>query len=87
MTFGVPLLAIVAILFGAPLTTHTAHTLLLAAHLSLLSGYPLVYVYGMDTEKWRQATALLLPIDEVFGGSLGALVGAWIGAIPIPLDW
>lgn len=27
------------------------------------------------------------PLDEVFGGSLGALVGAWLGAVPIPLDW
>lgn len=32
-------------------------------------------------------TALMVPIDEIYGATLGALVGAWIGAVPIPLDW
>lgn len=27
------------------------------------------------------------PIDEVYGATLGAFVGAWAGAVPIPLDW
>jgi len=27
------------------------------------------------------------PIDEVFGGAVGCFVGAWLGAVPIPLDW
>ena len=27
------------------------------------------------------------PLDEVFGGALGAVLGAWLGAVPIPLDW
>lgn len=31
--------------------------------------------------------SLQLPIDELFGMTLGACVGSWIGAIPIPLDW
>ena len=26
-------------------------------------------------------------MDQVFGASLGTLVGAWAGAVPIPLDW
>lgn len=26
-------------------------------------------------------------MDEVYGQALGALAGAWVGAIPIPLDW
>lgn len=26
-------------------------------------------------------------MDELYGMSLGACVGAWLGAIPIPLDW
>lgn len=26
-------------------------------------------------------------MDEVYGATLGALLGAWIGAVPIPLDW
>ena len=31
--------------------------------------------------------SLQLPVDELLGMSLGACTGAWIGAIPIPLDW
>lgn len=34
-----------------------------------------------------EVAALASPIDEVFGASLGTLVGAWAGAVPIPLDW
>ena len=30
---------------------------------------------------------MLLPIDDVYGAALGTLMGAWIGAMPIPLDW
>ncbi|KAJ9637686.1 Glycosylphosphatidylinositol (GPI) anchor assembly protein [Coniosporium tulheliwenetii] len=26
-------------------------------------------------------------MDEVYGAALGTLLGAWVGAIPIPLDW
>jgi hypothetical protein len=29
----------------------------------------------------------MLPIDEVYGGLLGTVLGAWLGAVPIPLDW
>lgn len=31
--------------------------------------------------------SLQQPVDEVLGTALGACVGAWLGAIPIPLDW
>jgi phosphatidylinositol glycan class F len=27
------------------------------------------------------------PLDEVFGGLVGAMLGGWLGAVPIPLDW
>ena len=87
LTLSVPILCIIVILFGAPLTTHHAHTLLLTLHLALLTTPPLFYVHGLDTSKWLQIVSLQLPIDEVYGTSLGACVGAWVGAIPIPLDW
>lgn len=86
-TLSAPLLCIIVILFGAPLTTHHPQTLLLALHLALLTTPQLYYAHGLDTPTWLRVVSLQLPIDEVYGMSLGACVGAWIGAIPIPLDW
>ncbi|KAK1006216.1 Glycosylphosphatidylinositol (GPI) anchor assembly protein [Friedmanniomyces endolithicus] len=82
-----PLLYTILILFGAPLTTHHLHTLLLAVHLALLTTPHLFYVHGLDATAWLRIASLQLPVDEVYGMSLGACVGAWLGAIPIPLDW
>ena len=82
-----PLLAAILVLFGAPISTHYLHTLLAAAHISLLATLPLVYVHGVDGQTWMEIVSLLLPGDEVFGGLVGTCVGAWLGAVPIPLDW
>ncbi|KAH3912931.1 hypothetical protein HBI56_090030 [Parastagonospora nodorum] len=82
-----PLLTATLILFGAPVTTHHFHTLLCGAHVALLSTLPLVYVHGVNGETWRQIVALLVPMDEVYGGLIGTVLGAWLGAVPIPLDW
>lgn len=53
----------------------------------LLAVLPLFYVYGVDAKIWREITSASLPFDEVWGGTVGTLVGAWLGAVPIPLDW
>ncbi|EME49762.1 hypothetical protein DOTSEDRAFT_68518 [Dothistroma septosporum NZE10] len=82
-----PLLYIIVILFGAPLVSHHLHTLLLAVHLALLTTPPLFYVHGLQGSIWTRLVSLQQPLDEVYGMALGACVGAWIGAIPIPLDW
>lgn len=87
LTLSAPILYIVSVLFGAPLTTHLPHTLLLAVHLALLITPHLYYVHGLDPTTWTHIASLQLPIDEAYGMSIGACVGAWIGAIPIPLDW
>lgn len=87
LTLSAPLLYIALVLFGAPLTTHQPHTLLLALHLALLSTPHLYYAHGLDTRQWRRIVSLQLPIDELCGMSMGACAGAWVGAVPIPLDW
>ena len=75
------------ILFGAPFTTMQLQTLLCAAPLALLAGPGLVYSHGVDAAAWIKLAALDVPVDEVFGAALGTLLGAWAGAVPIPLDW
>ena len=44
-------------------------------------------MHGSDGSRWREIVSAYSPIDEVFGASLGCFLGAWLGAVPIPLDW
>jgi GPI ethanolamine phosphate transferase 2/3 subunit F len=87
LLLGTPFLTTMLVLFGAPLTTHVSLTALCAAHMATLAIMPLVYVHGVDAQRWRDVAALMSPTDEVFGAACGTMVGAWIGAVPIPLDW
>ena len=82
-----PVCTILLILFGGPLTTHFLHNILCASHMSLLAVLPLFYVYGVDAEIWNEIISAILPFDEVWGGTVGTVLGAWFGAVPIPLDW
>jgi GPI ethanolamine phosphate transferase 2/3 subunit F len=82
-----PALHLAFVLFGAPFLTHIPHTLLVSAILALLALFPLFYVRGVDAGSWLAIGSALAPIDETFGGCAGALFGAWLGAVPIPLDW
>ncbi|KAI0528234.1 GPI biosynthesis protein family Pig-F-domain-containing protein [Xylaria bambusicola] len=80
-------LHVLLVLFGAPFLTHFPHTFLCAFHISLLGLYPLFYTRGVSSKDWMEILSARAPIDEVYGGLLGAGVGAWLGAVPIPLDW
>jgi phosphatidylinositol glycan class F len=84
---GTPIVTALLVLFGAPATTHLGQTTLCGAHLALLAVVPLVYIHGVRGSAWKKIGALMLPIDEVFGAAIGTMIGAWLGAIPIPLDW
>lgn len=87
LTLTTPILAIILVLFGAPLTTHATHTLLCSAHMSLLAATGLIYVHGVNGDVWREVWAISRPVDTVWGGAVGTGLGAWFGAVPIPLDW
>lgn len=86
----VPLM-VLALILGAPLypTSLLPHTLALALHVSLLSTLPIFYTHGVSAGAWSDVSAAWLPFDQagVWGGTVGALVGGWFGAIPIALDW
>lgn len=87
----IPPLLTIQILFGAPLTSHLLHTTLSSAHFALLAFYPLIYTHGFKNwGKWRSILSLEMGWegrDELIGGAVGVFVGAWLGAVPIPLDW
>ncbi|KAF6811274.1 GPI biosynthesis protein family Pig-F [Colletotrichum sojae] len=82
-----PIIHVVLVLFGAPFLTHVAHTLLCSAHVALLALFPLFYVHGVDAAAWLAIASAQAPLDEAYGGLVGGLLGVWLGAVPIPLDW
>ncbi|KAI9035602.1 PIG-F family protein [Aspergillus affinis] len=82
-----PVFAALLVLFGAPITTHHLQTLLCAAHMALLTSTGLIYVHGVDGSVWKEVWGAARPLDVVWGGALGTGLGAWLGAVPIPLDW
>lgn len=55
--------------------------------MAILSSLALVYVHGVDGNVWKEVWGAKRPGDVVWGGALGTCVGAWLGAVPVPLDW
>lgn len=84
-------LVIIALVLGAPLypTSLLPHTILVAVHVSLLGFLPIFYTHGVSSSAWRDVAAAWLPFDQagVWAGTVGTLVGGWIGAVPMALDW
>ncbi|KNG83445.1 putative GPI-anchor biosynthesis protein (Pig-F), partial [Aspergillus nomiae NRRL 13137] len=82
-----PVLTILLILFGAPLTTHHAETVLCAAHMAVLTSTALIYVHGVDGSVWREVWGAKRPADAVWGArwahvsglGLGLCLFLWIG--------
>ncbi|ERS97674.1 hypothetical protein HMPREF1624_05845 [Sporothrix schenckii ATCC 58251] len=86
-----PLVHLVLVLFGAPFLAQIRRTFLCAAHLAVLGLYPVIYTRGTDgTGAWRalaSGSQTAKQLDAAVGGLWGACAGAWLGAVPIPLDW
>ncbi|KIW41652.1 uncharacterized protein PV06_07189 [Exophiala oligosperma] len=84
-------LTVMALVLGAPLypTSLIPHTAVLALHVSMLGFLPIFYTHGVSSAAWRDVAAAWLPFDEagVWAGTVGALVGGWVGAVPMALDW
>lgn len=55
--------------------------------MAVLSATALIYAHGLDRAVWNEVWGIARPADAVWGGALGTGLGAWFGAIPIPLDW
>lgn len=83
---------VILILFGAPLSSHVRETYVLAHHLSMIVIQPLLVCYKLDYNQFLT----LFKIDKIYrvifkhaalSSSFCAILGTWLGVIPIPLDW
>ncbi|XP_071079878.1 phosphatidylinositol-glycan biosynthesis class F protein-like [Haliotis cracherodii] len=81
----------VAVLYGAPFTEATAETFHFALLLSTTSVLPACMFLGPHLNTWIRVFAHINPDlgkeSVVFITSIASVVGAWLGAFPIPLDW
>ncbi|KAK9460183.1 glycosylphosphatidylinositol anchor biosynthesis protein 11 [Lipomyces oligophaga] len=83
----VPFVHVLYVLFGAPVTVAVTSTTLLSAHTAVLALFPLLCTVPLDINSWLQILGLKGPWTPFYTASLGTLLGAWLGAVPIPLDW
>ena len=63
-----------------------------ALHIALLASYPLSSAIPPTVENMRQLITLEYTTDIdvlewAYWGAIGTFIGAWLGAVPIPLDW
>lgn len=91
LVLSVPLFVLL-ILLGAPLGSHLKETYLLSMHLSLLIFYPLLILYKYDYKllvKFLDSDGVYNAIakNQVLLSAVLAIIGTWLGVIPIPLDW
>ncbi|CEL54890.1 Glycosylphosphatidylinositol anchor biosynthesis protein 11 OS=Yarrowia lipolytica (strain CLIB 122 / E 150) GN=GPI11 PE=3 SV=1 [Rhizoctonia solani AG-1 IB] len=91
------------VLFGAPLNSHLISTAFLAILLSILTVWTPAYTFGLPSltsqslkaEEQRQKWIGLFvefsarsPVDRaIVFPAIGAIVGCWLGVLPMPLDW
>eukprot|EP00899_Mesostigma_viride_P017547 jgi/Mesvir1/25794/Mv06772-RA.1 len=81
-----------ALFFGAPYTEQVEETLHFSLLLAVLAVAPAVCVLGFDRASYSRlfldsGKAASLAEVAVVMPALGAVLGAWLGAAVIPLDW
>lgn len=83
---------VVLILMGAPLAMFLPETYVLAFHISLLAIQPLLVFFRLEVgdliELFRSDRLYSTVLsNEVLCSAFCSIIGAWVGVIPIPLDW
>lgn len=93
---GLPIGALVnalgAIALGAPVgTQYFSQTLNWSLMMSLFTTVPAATVFGSSWKDWQRIFAHTKPVGSVdiiiCLPAHGAVIGAWFGAWPMPLDW
>ncbi|KAH7337651.1 GPI biosynthesis protein family Pig-F-domain-containing protein [Rhizoctonia solani] len=103
IAFTSPLMFALLVLFGAPMNSHFIPTAFLAILLSILTVWTPAYTFGLPSitsqtlkaEERRQKWIGLFvefsarsPVDRaVVFPAIGAVIGCWLGGLPMPLDW
>ncbi|KAK9468838.1 GPI biosynthesis protein family Pig-F-domain-containing protein [Lipomyces arxii] len=82
-----PAFHVLFILFGAPVMFSAYLTYLLSVHTAMLALFPLLCTIPLDAENWLNIAAINAPLTPAYGAAMGTVFGAWLGALPIPLDW
>ncbi|KAF8843500.1 hypothetical protein BDN67DRAFT_988464 [Paxillus ammoniavirescens] len=95
-------ICVVAFMFGAPLASHHLHTALLAFVVAILTTFAPAFALGcpsMSTEAaaminrlvWTRLFVEISPRNAfecaMVYPAVGTVIGSWLGAIPIALDW
>lgn len=92
LPIGAFIAAFGAIIFGAPLALeYSSKTLYWAQLLSVLSVLPTAIILGGSWSDWQRLFAFTKPKGAIEYSACipahGAIIGAWFGAWPMPLDW
>ncbi|KAK0401335.1 hypothetical protein QR680_015722 [Steinernema hermaphroditum] len=88
-----PVSYVVAVLFGAPAFSHFAETATFAAVISVFTALPLVFAADGDYNTLfsiafeNETAGLSKKKLTLHRFALGALFGAWVSCVVIPLDW
>ena len=83
----------VTICFGAPVLADQPETCGFSALITVLAFVPAILTFGPDYESlesvfFQRRNKSEDPLGHLlFALGLGSVIGAWLGALPIPLDW
>ncbi|KAG0583552.1 hypothetical protein M758_3G147400 [Ceratodon purpureus] len=92
LPLGTVVIALLALAFGAPTSLqYASRTLHWAFLMSVLVVLPAAIVLGSSWPDWQRIFAFTRPRGGLERAicipAHGALIGAWVGAFPMPLDW
>ncbi|XP_059174326.1 phosphatidylinositol-glycan biosynthesis class F protein-like [Physella acuta] len=80
----------IAVCFGAPVLTSVAETFHFSMLMTVLVCLPGCLFFGPKISNWLDVFAFDAAVGIetiVYMTTIGSLLGSWLGAIPIPLDW
>ncbi|XP_061174678.1 phosphatidylinositol-glycan biosynthesis class F protein-like [Saccostrea echinata] len=82
---------VIAVLYGAPFFESISQTFHFGALLASMAVFPGLCLLGLNVSSWIKVFSLnsadLGPESVVQITAVSSIIGAWLGAFPIPLDW